>query len=56
MTLTFPALARADRVVWLVTGPEKEDAVRKLIARDPSIPATHVPAVEQIVLTDQVLD
>lgn len=56
MTLTFPALARADRVVWLVTGPEKEDAVRKLIARDPSIPASHVPAPEQLVITDQVLD
>jgi 6-phosphogluconolactonase len=53
MTLTYPALARAERVVWVVTGPEKRDALRKLLAGDPSIPATHVRVQDQTVVTDQ---
>jgi 6-phosphogluconolactonase len=56
MTLTYPALSRAERVVWVVTGPEKRDALRQLIAGDRSIPATHVPVPDQVVVTDQALD
>jgi 6-phosphogluconolactonase/glucosamine-6-phosphate isomerase/deaminase len=56
MTLTHPALSRATRVVWVVTGPEKRGALRRLIAGDPSIPAAHVPVPDRIVVTDQVLD
>jgi 6-phosphogluconolactonase len=56
MTLTYPALSRADRVVWVLTGREKREALRRLIGSDRSIPATHVPVADQVVLTDQVLD
>jgi 6-phosphogluconolactonase len=56
MTLTYPALSRADRVVWVVTGLDKRDALRKLLSGDRSIPATHVPARDQVALTDQALD
>src|SRR3954463_4194365 len=39
MTLTYPALDAARRVVWLITGPDKVDALAKLMAGDTSIPA-----------------
>jgi 6-phosphogluconolactonase len=53
MTLTYPALSRARRVVWLVTGEEKREAVRSLLAGDRSIPAARVPVADQILITDR---
>jgi 6-phosphogluconolactonase/glucosamine-6-phosphate isomerase/deaminase len=42
MTLTYPALGEAREIIWLVTGEEKRDPLRKLLAADPSIPAGRV--------------
>jgi 6-phosphogluconolactonase len=42
MTLTFPALDRARRILWLVTGFAKRDALRRLREADRSIPAARV--------------
>src|ERR1700704_6206521 len=42
MTLTYSALNTARKVVWLVTGPDKVDALAKLMAGDTSIPAGRV--------------
>jgi 6-phosphogluconolactonase len=52
MTLTYPGLARADLVVWLVTGEEKRDALARLRAGDTSIPAGRVTAPRSVVLAD----
>lgn len=52
MTLTYPALAAARRVFWLVAGEDKRDALRKLLAADPSIPAGRVEASDAIVFAD----
>ena len=52
MTLTYPALARAARVLWLVTGQDKADALRRLRAGDHSIPAGRVPTENALVLAD----
>jgi 6-phosphogluconolactonase len=52
MTLTYPALARARRVLWLVTGGDKVDALRRLRAGDRSIPAGRVEAADQLVIAD----
>ena len=52
MTLTYTGLARAARAVWIVTGSEKRDALSRLLAGDPSIPASGVPVADQIVVTD----
>jgi 6-phosphogluconolactonase len=52
MTLTYTGLARAARLVWVVTGPEKREAITKLLAGDPSIPASGVPVADQVVVTD----
>ena len=53
MTLTYPVFNRATRVLWLVTGAEKVDALRRLRAHDPSIPAGRVDAPDQRVLCDE---
>jgi len=50
MTLTYPALAEARRVVWLVTGPDKVDALSKLLEGDASIPAGRVENDETMVV------
>ncbi|HET9185580.1 MAG TPA: 6-phosphogluconolactonase [Solirubrobacterales bacterium] len=42
MTLTYPALAEARQVLFLVTGEEKRAPLRQLIAADPAIPAGRV--------------
>jgi 6-phosphogluconolactonase len=52
MTLTYPELARARRILWLVTGGEKRDPLRALLAHDPAIPAGRVDAADSLVLAD----
>jgi 6-phosphogluconolactonase len=52
MTLTYTALAAARSVFWLITGADKRDALAKLLAGDPSIPAGRVDAPGAIVLAD----
>ncbi len=42
MTLTYPALAAARQVVWLVTAADKREPLAKLLAGDASIPAGRV--------------
>ncbi|MGI8336741.1 6-phosphogluconolactonase [Actinomadura scrupuli] len=50
MTLTYPALARADELLWLITGANKRTPLRKLLAGDPAIPAGRVEAARSYVL------
>jgi len=52
MTLTYPVLNRARQILWVVTGGEKADALRKLRAADPSIPAGRVSQEHATVLAD----
>ena len=52
MTLTFPVLDRARSVLFLATGEEKAAPLRKLLARDPSIPAARVRAADQLAIVD----
>ena len=53
MTLTYPALARAGQLLWLVTGPDKRDALAKLLAGDESIPAGRVKAGRSLIMADE---
>lgn len=53
MTLTYPALTRADQLLWLVTGSDKRDPLAKLLAGDQSIPAGRVLATRSLVLADE---
>ena len=52
MTLTYPVLDRARRVLWIVAGRTKADALARLLAGDTSIPAGRVMAADQLVLAD----
>ncbi len=52
MTLTYPALARADQLLWIVTGPDKAHALAQLVAGDPAIPASHVVARRSLIIAD----
>ena len=54
MTLTYPALAEARRIVWLVTGPEKRDALARLLTADPLIPAGRVENPNMVVVADEL--
>ncbi len=53
MTLTYPALAEARRILWLVTGEEKREPLAKLLAADPSIPAGRVRNEAMTVVADR---
>ncbi len=52
MTLTYPALNRARRILWLVTGEEKVDALGRLRAGDESIPAGRISVANALVIAD----
>jgi 6-phosphogluconolactonase len=53
MTLTYPALNEARRIVWLVTGPDKKEPLAKLLAGDESIPAGRVKNDHILVVADE---
>jgi len=53
MTLTYPALDTARRIVWLVTGPDKVEALQKLLAGDESTPAARVHNDNITVVADE---
>ncbi|HEX7059377.1 MAG TPA: 6-phosphogluconolactonase [Solirubrobacterales bacterium] len=53
MTLTYPELAAARQIVWLVTGEKKRDALAKLLSGDRSIPAGRVENDSMIVIADR---
>ena len=53
MTLTYPILNRARRVLWLVTGADKASALARLRAGDPSIPAGRVRQDRAVLLADR---
>jgi len=53
MTLTYPALNDARRIIWLVTGPDKRDPLQKLLAGDDSIPAGRVRNEHMLVVADE---
>lgn len=53
MTLTYPAIDRARRILWLVTGGEKAAMLARLRKRDPGIPAGRVRQDAALVLADR---
>jgi 6-phosphogluconolactonase len=53
MTLTYPALARARQILWLITGSDKKEPLAKLLAGDTTIPAGRVEAEASLVMADR---
>lgn len=52
MTLTYPALNRARRILWLVSGAEKSVVAARLLAGDRTIPAGRVNQTNAIAIID----
>jgi 6-phosphogluconolactonase len=53
MTLTYPMLNRARRILWVVTGSEKAGMLVRLRRGDVTIPAGRVRPAHALVLTDR---
>ena len=53
MTLTYPILNRARRILWLVTGSDKVEPLVRLRDADPSIPAGRVCQDQALLLADR---
>ncbi len=53
MTLTYPVINRARRILWLVTGSDKVTALGQLRGGDTSIPAGRVRREESLLLADR---
>jgi len=53
ITLTYPPLNRARRVLWVVTGREKAQMFQRLLDGDESIPAGRVRRDQAVVLADR---
>jgi len=53
MTLTYPILNRARRILWLVTGKDKVAALARLREGDVTIPAGRIQGADALVLADQ---
>jgi 6-phosphogluconolactonase len=53
LTLTYPVINRARRVLWLITGADKVGMLTRLRAADPSIPAGRVTQDKALLLADR---
>jgi 6-phosphogluconolactonase len=52
MTLTYPMINRAAKVLWLVTGASKANPLGQMLAGDRSIPAGRIEPSRAILLVD----
>ncbi len=53
MTLTYPIINRARHILWLITGEEKAQMLRRLIQGDEEIPAGCIRQDQATVLADE---
>jgi len=53
LTLTYPVLNRARRILWVVTGAAKVPMLDRLRCGDPTIPAGRVRSVHALLLADR---
>ena len=53
LTLTYPIINRARKILWLITGSEKSEMLKRLLESDLSIPAGRVSQENAMVLADK---
>jgi 6-phosphogluconolactonase len=53
MTLTYPAINRARRILWLATGSEKVGMLARLQEGDVSIPAGRISQERAVIFADR---
>jgi 6-phosphogluconolactonase len=52
LTLTYPVINRARKILWLITGSEKREMLQRLLDGDLSIPAGRISQENAMVLAD----
>lgn len=55
MSLTYPLINQASEILWIITGEEKAEMLRRLLQKDPSIPAGRISQEHAIVLTEEAV-
>jgi 6-phosphogluconolactonase len=53
MTMTYPVINRARKIMWLVSGKDKVNALGKLRAADASIPGGRISQTQALLLADK---
>ncbi len=53
MTLTYPLINQAEKILWVITGAEKAEMLDRLLHKDPLIPAGKIDQHHTIVLTEE---
>jgi 6-phosphogluconolactonase len=53
LTLTYPIINRARKILWLVTGSEKSEMLQRLLEGDGSIPAGRISQEHALILADK---
>jgi 6-phosphogluconolactonase len=53
MTLTYPVIDRARRILWLVTGKEKVAMLDRLYKGDPTIPSGRISQEQAVIVADR---
>jgi 6-phosphogluconolactonase len=53
LTLTYPVINRARKILWLITGSEKKEMLQRLIDGDISIPAGRISQKHAMILADK---
>ena len=53
MTLTYPLINQAEKILWIVTGEEKAEMLERLLQQDPTIPAEKINQSHAIILTEE---
>jgi 6-phosphogluconolactonase len=52
MTLTAPLINRARLILWLVTGPDKAPALKRLVSGDPALVASRIARHSAVIVAD----
>jgi len=52
LTLTYPIINRARKILWLITGSEKKEMLQRLLNGDCSIPAGRISQEHVMILAD----
>lgn len=53
ITLTYPALDRAKKILWLISGESKREMLQRLLRADKSIPAGRVRQDHAVIFADE---
>jgi 6-phosphogluconolactonase len=53
LTLTYPVINRARKILWLITGSEKNEMLQRLLDGDLSIPAGRISQEHAMILADK---